>query len=60
MTIKPGEDRPRVSRSLPHASWNLDRPLLLGARDAAGGEHRTGENRKVTAEDIWAVVDAAS
>ena len=60
MSNKPGQGRPRVSRSLPHSSWNLDRPLVLGTRDAAVDERRTGERRRVTAEEIWAVVDAAN
>jgi hypothetical protein len=58
MNIKPGQDRPRVSTSLPHASWNLDRPIVFGTGDPAVGERRTGERRRVTAEEIWAVVDA--
>jgi hypothetical protein len=59
MRNKPGLDRPRVSRSLPHPSWNLDRPMLFSARDAGAGEHGAAERRTVTPEEIWAVVDAA-
>jgi hypothetical protein len=56
---KPGRDRPRISRGLPHSSWNLDRPLLLAPRDQAASEQPAGERRRVTPEEIWAVVDAA-
>jgi hypothetical protein len=59
MSNKPGRDQTRVSRSLPHSSWNLDRPILLTVPDAAG-EHRIGERRRVTPEEIWAIVDAAN
>jgi hypothetical protein len=62
MSSKPGRDRPRVSRSLPHSSWNLDRPIMMGADDAVAGEgeRRTEARRRVTAEEIWAVVDAVN
>ena len=60
MSNKPGRDRPRVSRSLPHSSWNLDRPILFASGDPAGDEHQRGERRRVTPDDIWAIVDAAS
>ena len=59
MSNKPRRDQPRVSRSLPHSSWNLDRPILFAARDPAAEEHRAGERRRVTPDDIWAIVDAA-
>ena len=60
MNSKPGLERPRASPSLPHPSWNLDRPILLSPREPAAGERRSGERRKVTPEEIWAVVDAAN
>ena len=60
MSDKPGRDRPHVSRNLPHSSWNLDRPILFATRDAAAGERGIGERRRVTPEEIWAIVDAAN
>lgn len=60
MNTKPGQDRPRVSRSLPHSSWNLDRPLRLDARERTSAERRADQRRKVTPEEIWAVVDATN
>ena len=60
MSNEPGRNRSRVSRSLPHSSWNLDRPILLTAHEAAAGERRAGERRRVTPEEIWAIVDAAN
>jgi hypothetical protein len=58
MGSKPGRKQPRVSHSLPHSSWNLDRPILFTSRDPAPDEPRTRAARKVTPEEIWAVVDA--
>jgi hypothetical protein len=58
MNDQPGPQRPRVRPRLPHPSWNLDRPILL-APDESAQKHRPGERRKVTPEDIWALVDAA-
>jgi hypothetical protein len=60
MSNKPGRDRPRISRSLPHSSWKLDEPLLFVSRDATEDAPRAGARRKVTAEEIWAVVDAVN
>ena len=59
MINQPGRDRPRVSNSLPHPSWNLDLPKLFTS-PATAGDDRSGERRKVTPEEIWAIVDAAS
>ena len=58
MINQPGRNRPRVNNNLPHPSWNLDRPKLPAA-DAPAAD-RSGARRKVTPEEIWAVVDAAS
>jgi len=60
MSSKPGPDRPRVNPSVPHPSWNLDRPILFAARDPAAQKDDAGERRRVTPEDIWAVVDAVN
>jgi hypothetical protein len=59
MNDKPGRDRPRISRSLPHPSWNLDRPILFASHAPAAGGDRAGKRRKVTPDEIWAVIDAA-
>ncbi len=60
MNNKPGLGRPRVSRSLPHPSWNLDRPILFSSHEPAADERHSSARRKVTPEEIWAVVDAAN
>jgi hypothetical protein len=44
---------------VPHPSWNLDRSILFASRDGAR-EEQAGERRRVTPEEIWAVVDAVN
>jgi hypothetical protein len=56
MSSKTDAPRPRVSGSVPHPSWNLDRPIIF-SREA---DDRRREKRTVTPEEIWAVVDGAN
>jgi hypothetical protein len=59
MRKKSGAEQSHVSQGLPHSSWNLDRPILF-SQEPADGDSRASEQRKITPEEIWAVVDAAS
>ncbi len=58
MNNKPGLDRPRVSRALPHPSWNLDRPILFWPRATPPRASAECAADRHGPEEIWALVDA--